>query len=189
MGVLIISIAVILVGAYIWYASIVTKKNKAKESLSSIDVQLRKRSNLIPNILKIAKKFMEHEKALLTEVTELRAKVDADYDADDVAAVQEHLEAAGSLGGAMGKIMVAVEDYPELKSDQTMLQAQRTYNEVEEQIAAARRFYNASVTSLNNSIEIFPGNLLAGYAGVRGPMPFYEADEASRAPVDAGKYL
>ena len=69
-----------------------------------------------------------------------------------------------------------------------MLQAQRTYNEVEAQIAAARRFYNASVTRLNNSIEIFPGNLIAGLAKARA-MPFYEADEVSTAPVDANSFL
>ena len=69
-----------------------------------------------------------------------------------------------------------------------MLQAQKTYNEVEEHIAAARRFYNASVTALNNSIEIFPGNLLAGFAKAQ-PMPFYEVEEAAKAPVDAGEYL
>ncbi len=186
-----ITLVVLLAGVavlYMWYAGIVKKKNKARESLSGIDVQLKKRSNLIPNILKIAKKFMEHEKELLTNITELRAQVDADYDVSDLEAVKAHLGAAGSLGSSMGKLMIAVEDYPDLKSDETMLQAQRTYNEVEEQIAAARRFYNASVTALNNSIEIFPGNLLAGFAGAV-LMPFYEADEASKAPVDASEFF
>lgn len=181
-------VGVILVGAYLWYASIVTKRNKAQEALSGIDVQLQKRSNLIPNILKIAKKFMEHEKELLTQVTELRTRVDAGYDASDAASVKDHLGASSALGGAMGKLMVAVEAYPDLKSSDTMVQAQQTYNEVEGQIAAARRFYNASVTQLNNSIQIFPGNLLAGFAGATA-MPFYEAYEGATAPVDASDFL
>jgi LemA protein len=84
--------------------------------------------------------------------------------------------------------MITVENYPDLKSDQTMLQAQKTYNEIEEQIAAARRFYNSAVTSLNNSIEIFPGNLLANLAKAK-IMPFYETDEDSKAPIDASKFL
>lgn len=189
MGIItLIVIGGLFVGAYIWYVNIVARKNKAKESLSGIDVQLKKRSDLIPNILTIAKKFLEHEKELLTKVTELRSKVDADYDSSNPASIQKHLKTVGALDQTLGKLMVAVEAYPDLKSDETMLQAQRTYNEVEEHIAAARRFYNSSVTELNNSIEIFPGNLLAGLARAQ-IMPFYETDEASKAPVDASKFL
>jgi len=80
------------------------------------------------------------------------------------------------------------QDYPALKSDQTMLQAQQTYNEVEAQIAAARRFYNAAVAELNNAIQIFPGNLLAGYAKAK-PMPFFEGDEAAMKSVNAAELL
>ncbi|MEC9328305.1 MAG: LemA family protein [Pseudomonadota bacterium] len=173
---------------YFWYAGIVSKRNKARESLSGIDVQLKKRSNLIPNVLTIAKRFMEHEKELLTGVTELRTRADSDYNVADPDAVKEHLQAASALGSQMGRLMIAVEAYPDLKSDETMLQAQRTYSEVEAQIAAARRFYNASVTRLNNAIEIFPGNLLAGLAHAK-VMPFYEADEESKRPVDASSFL
>jgi LemA protein len=184
----IIILLVVLGGLYVWYAKIVGNRNGANEALSGIDVQLKKRSNLIPNILTIAQKFMDHEKELLTKVTELRAQVERDYDAGDPAAVEGHLKAAGALDANLGRLMIAVEAYPNLKSDQTMLQAQRTYNEVEEHIAAARRFYNASVTRLNNSIQIFPGTLLAGLANARS-MPFYETDEAAREPVNASDYL
>lgn len=178
----------ILFVLYIWYAGIISRKNRAKESLSGIDVQLKKRSSLIPNILKIAQRFMEHEQDLITKVTELRSKADSNYDIEDIEAVRRHLKDVGALDSGLGQLMISVEDYPDLKSDETMLHAQRTYNEVEEHIAAARRFYNASVTSLNNSIEIFPGNILATLAKAN-PMPFYETDELSRAPVDANEYL
>ena len=84
----------------------------------------------------------------------------------------------------MGK----VEAYPDLKSDASMLQAQKTYNEVEEQIAAARRFYNSAVNNLNNSVQIFPGSVIANMINI-SEMPFYETDEASKAPVDASDFL
>lgn len=184
----VIVVVVLIIAAYSWYVRIVSRRNKAQEALSGIDVQLKKRSNLIPNILTIAQKFMDHEKALLSEITALRSKVDSDYDSTDASAVTEHLAAAGQLGASLGRFMISVEDYPDLKSDQTMIQAQQTYNEVEAQISAARRFYNSAVTALNNSVQIFPGNIIAGMAGVAA-FPFYEADEASRAPVSAADLL
>ena len=174
--------------AYFWYVSIVGKRNNALEALSGIDVQLKQRANLIPNILAIAKKFMQHERDLLEEITALRSKVEQDYDKADASAVSEHLSASEALSGKMSQLMVNVESYPELKSDQTMLQAQASYNEVEAKIAAARRFYNSSVTALNNAVQIFPGNIIAGWANI-SEMPFYQAEEASREPVNAGDIL
>tara|TARA_Y200000002_G_scaffold370299_1_gene365605 strand:+ start:372 stop:950 length:579 start_codon:yes stop_codon:yes gene_type:complete len=173
---------------YLLYARIIKNKNKVYEALAGIDVQLKNRSNLIPNILEIAKKFMEHEKELISSVTELRTKTDKDYDSNDSAAVKEHMAVASALDAQMGQLMISVEAYPDLKSDQTMQQAQLSYNEVETKIAAARRFYNSAVGQLNNSIEIFPGSFLAKYANA-SVMPFYEADEASKAPIDASSIL
>mgnify|MGYP001029124801 FL=1 len=174
--------------SYILYARIIKHKNKAYEALAGIDVQLKNRSNLIPNILEIAKKFMEHEKGLISSVTELRTKTDKDYDSHDAAALKEHMAVASALDAQMGQLMISVEAYPDLKSDQTMQQAQLSYNEVETKIAAARRFYNSAVGQLNNSIEIFPGNIIAPYAKA-SLMPFYQADEASKAPIDASSIL
>jgi len=181
-------IAAPLVFGYIWYASLIGKRNKAREALSTIDVQLKQRFELIPNILKIAQKFMDHEKSLLTDITALRAAAERPYDKNDATAVKEHFANAEKLAGKMGSFMVNVENYPTLKSDQTMIQAQQTYNEVEAQITAARRFYNASVTDLNNAVQIFPGNIIAKLAGV-SELPFYEAEEAARASIDANQYL
>ena len=188
-GTIVIIIAVIIILLlYVLYARIIKNKNKAYEALAGIDVQLKNRSNLIPNILVIAKKFMEHEKELISTVTELRTKTDKDYDSNDAAAVKEHMQSASALGAQMGQLMISVEAYPDLKSDQTMQQAQLSYNEVETKIAAARRFYNSAVGQLNNSIEIFPGSIIARYANA-SVMPFYEVDEASKAPVDASSIL
>jgi LemA protein len=188
-GTIVIIVAFIIIFLlYFLYARIIKNKNKAYEALAGIDVQIKNRSNLIPNILQIAKKFMEHEKELISSVTELRTKTDKDYDSNDAAAVKEHMQSASALGAQMGQLMISVEAYPDLKSDQTMQQAQLSYNEVETKIAAARRFYNSAVGQLNNSIEIFPGSFIARYANA-SVMPFYEVDEASKAPVDASSIL
>ncbi|QYK01266.1 LemA family protein [Shewanella psychrotolerans] len=185
---LLLGLGIAVMIAYLWYVSLIKKRNVGREALSGIDVQLKKRANLIPNILKIAKKFMEHEKSLLTEITSLRTQVTAGYDLNDPQAIKDHLVAAEQLNSKMGQLMVNVENYPELKSDNTMLHAMQTYNEVEEHISAARRFYNAAVSDLNTAVEIFPGSIIASMANVK-VMPFYEADEASRAPVDAADFL
>jgi LemA protein len=183
---LIIILPVVL--CYFWYVSLITKRNKAREALSGIDVQLQQRSSVIPNILKIAKSFMDHEKSLLEEITRLRTQMDKPYDRKDAEAVKEHLSAAQLLDSKMGQLMISVEDYPDLKSDQTMIKAMQSYNEIEAQISAARRFYNAAVTSLNNAVEIFPGNMIASMAGVNA-MPFYETDEAAKQEIDAAQFL
>lgn len=180
--------SVLIILLYVWYTRIIRNKNQVYEALAGIDVQLKNRSDLLPNILTIAKKFMEHEKELLSSVTELRTRSNAEYDSGDAQAIKQHMELASALGSEMGKLMVSVEAYPELKSDQTMQQAQLSYNEIETKIAAARRFYNSAVGQLNNSIEIFPGNIVAKYANV-SIMPFYETDDASRATVDASSIL
>ncbi len=181
-----LGLAVII--AYLWYVSLIKKRNTGREALSGIDVQLKKRSNLVPNILKIAQKFMDHEKSLLTEITELRTQAVAGYSDTDPDAVKKHLQVSEQLNQKMSQLMVSVENYPELRSDNTMLQAMQTYNEVEAQLSAARRFYNSAVSELNTAVEIFPGSIIASIANVK-VMPFYEADEAAKAPVDAADYL
>lgn len=181
-------LGLVLVVLYFWYVGIISKKNKASEALSSIDVQLKQRTDLLPNVLTIAKKYMEHEKSLLTELTDLRTRADAPYDKTNASDVASHLALAESLSSKMGQLKIAVENYPTLKADETMMQAMRSYNEVEAQIAAARRFYNSAVTALNNSIQIFPGNLIAKGVGVKS-LPFYVTAEADKAPVDAAKLL
>jgi LemA protein len=179
--------ATIFIG-YMLYVGLMTKRNQALEALSGIDVQLTMRSDLIPNILAIAKKYMAHEMALLTSVTELRAKADQPYDKANPAAVGEHLSIASQLSSQMGKLQVTMEAYPTVKADVQMTEAQRAYNEVESRISAARRAYNASVTALNNAAQIYPSSIIAYKLGIK-EMPFFEAEEASRAPVNAAEIL
>ncbi|MBL0319176.1 MAG: LemA family protein [Alphaproteobacteria bacterium] len=177
---------ILLVGMYSWYVTLIKKRNKALEALSGVDVFLRQRFDLIPNILAIAQKYMQHEKSLLEEVTSLRAKADQNYDPKSRQQVSEHLQASDLLNARFSQLMLAVENYPDLKANQTMLEAMQTNNEVEGHIAAARRFYNASVTTLNNAVEIFPGNLIARMVGVT-KMPFYETDALSKEPIKASQ--
>ena len=188
MEILLSILVIVLAILYIWYAKIISRRNTAREALSGIDVQLTNRANVIPNILTIAKKFMQHEASLIEEVTKLRTEATSDYNQLDPKAVAEHLNASSALGSQMGKLLISMEDYPELKSDATMVQAQKTYNEIEAQIAASRRFYNSAVSDLNNSIEIFPGNLLAGLAKSQA-MPFYEAEQQDYQPTTATELL
>ena len=178
--------AIVLIGCYMTYVSVIQKKNKVMEAFRSIDVQLQKRYDLIPNILTIAQKFMEHEKGLFEEVTKLRTQaMSTPADMDNMG---KKIQLDSQSKGLMGQIMVAVENYPQLKSDQTMVTAQQTYNEVEEHIAAARRFYNAAVLELNNAVEIFPSSIFAAMVGAR-KQEFFQADEAARKAVNASEFF
>ncbi len=181
-------VLVILAVLYTWYASIIEKKNKALEALAGVDVHLKKRSDLIPNILTIAKKFMEHEEQIFAEVTKLREQLNQGYSPKNGDDIEHYLKLSSELSQKMNNFVLRAESYPELKSNQNMLQAQQSYNDVEEQIAAARRFYNAAVNDLRNAIQIFPGNVVAGIIGVK-EMPFFTATEAEKASVDATKFL
>ncbi len=183
------AIVLILVIGYGWYVALIGRRNKAREALASIDVHLQKRHDMLPNVLKLAQKFMTHEKDLLERLTALRTEVGRDYPRTDPAAVERHLSAAKELDAGMTRLFAVAENYPELRSSDTVVQAQRTYSEVESQVAAARRFYNAAVNSLNTAVEIFPGSLIAGMAGVR-PLPFYEVETVeARKAIDVDDYL
>jgi LemA protein len=180
------AVALLLYGLY---ASIVTKRNRVSEALASIDVQLTQRHDLIPNVLAIAKRFMEHERGLMDDVTALRTKAASSVGVQDPGKIAEKFAAENELGAQLGKLMAVAENYPALKSDGPMIEAQKTYAEVETNIAAARRFYNSAVGDLRNAVQIFPGVLVAGLAGAGSPPPFFEAAAGDRAPVDAASLL
>jgi LemA protein len=182
-GLLIVAAAV--AGIYVWYAAIVARRNKVQEALSSVDAHLHQRHDLIPNIVKLAARFMEHERGLLTEVTRLREQA-RQATPSTPGDIEKRFALEGELGQRVGQLLVSLEAYPELKSDRPVLEAQQTWTETEAQITAARRFYNAAVNQLNNAIQIFPGQLIAAIAGVKA-MPFFEAPAAVRtAPTVDG---
>ena len=187
-GFIVLGVILLIVFLVIYniYVQLIIKKNKVKEAMAGVDVQLNKRYDLIPNILVIANKFMEHEKELISEVTKLRTQAASLKSQPDTIAQQFDLD--NQIASKMDKLLVSVENYPQLKSDQTMLQAMQTYNEVEEHIAAARRFYNSAVNELNNAVEIFPSSVVASSLGITC-CPFYEASEAAKSSVNASDYL
>ena len=185
---IVVVIGVILVLLYIAYVRLIAKKNKVREALASIDVQLKKRYDLIPNILFMANKFMEHERSLLDDITKLRTeavKMTSNFDN-----VKDKIALDAEIKNKMGQLMVSVENYPQLKSDQTMIQAMSTYNEVEEHIAAARRFYNSAVLELNNAVETVPTKWFAESLGIKSELPYFEiTDEKERKSIDAKAYF
>ncbi len=172
---------------YAQYVRLISVRNKVKESAADIDVQLKKRYDLIPNMLQMAAKFMEHEKSLMTELTELRTKAMANTFAG---APKEKMELESLLNQKLNDFKVSLENYPDLKSNQTMIAAMQSMNEVEEHISAARRFYNSNVNRLKNAAEIFPGNIVAAMVGVNyKDTPFFEISEAERKPVNSSDYF
>lgn len=181
--------ALVVIGSYLWYTAIVRRKVRVAEALAGIDVQLQQRHDLIPNVLTIARRFMEHERGLLNEITELRAKAHQQVGEQDFAKVTEKFETEARLGQQMGRLLMLAENYPQLKSDGPMIEAQRTYTEIETSIAAARRFYNTSVASLTSAVQTFPGPLLKAVADVRDVPPMFQTIEAARMAPDAAKYL
>tara|TARA_B100001939_G_C16941389_1_gene618438 strand:+ start:566 stop:1126 length:561 start_codon:yes stop_codon:yes gene_type:complete len=178
----------VLIGLYLLYYALISRRNKVLEALSGIDVQLKKRHDLLPNVLSIAKKYMEHERDVLNRVTEMRSRADQSYDRRKPEEVERHLEAEKGLQAAMMQLFAVAENYPDLKAHQTMIQAQQSFEEVEGHIAAARRFYNSAVTDLNNLVQIFPTSVIAGLIGIKS-MPYLEAEETERKPVVATDYL
>ena len=173
-----------LAGLYLWYAGIVAKRNRVAEALAGIDAQLDMRHDLVPNLLAIAKRYMAHESDLIEQVTRLRTEATA---ATGPAA---KFAAEAKLDAGIGRLMAVAENYPALKADGPMIEAQRGLQEVETNIAAARRFYNTAVAELRNAVQTFPGSLLAPLAGAGGPPPpFFEAPAEARAPIDAATLL
>ncbi len=181
------TVAIILLGllvvGYFVYASIVRKHNAVEESYSGIDVQLTKRHDLIPNIIATAKKFMKHEKELLENIVALRNSAMKYAHGKDV---KKAIETENQLESKLGQLNVAVEAYPTLKSDATMVEVQEALADVEEHIAAARRFYNSNVRVLNDTIKVWPMSMVANWMKLSS-YPYFEAAKGAEKNIDAEK--
>ena len=138
---------------------------------------LKKRHDLIPNLVAAVKQYMQHERELLTEITALREQ------AMSANKRKDQLAAEGQLDKALGKLSVSLENYPDLKADKNMMHLQASLNEVEEQISASRRSYNASVNTFNTAIQSFPTNILASLFGFKA-FTLFEATTSERANVN-----
>lgn len=142
------------------YNSLVGARNAVENAFATIDVMLKKRYDLIPNLVETAKAYMKHEKETLTSITELRTRA-----VSGNLSTEERVDVENKLSSMMRSVMVSVESYPELKADSQFTMLQRSWNETEEQISAARRAYNAAVTDYNNTVEKFPSNIFASMFG------------------------
>jgi LemA protein len=160
------------------FNSIVSLKNAAESALSSVSVMLKKRFDLIPSLVDTVQRYMEHESSVLEEIVKLRAQ------AGQRGITTEQANALdGQLARAMSQLVATAESYPELKASESFQQLQRALNEVEEQISAARRTYNAATKNYNDAVQMFPTNLFAAVLGYE-PRAFFEAPAGHDARPD-----
>lgn len=158
------------------YNRLVKNKQMVEEGWSGIDVQLKRRTDLIPNLLAAVKGYMKHEKELLEEVTRLRkhAQDASDRPPDE----RGPIEAA--LSGALGRLLAVVENYPDLKADKNVLDFQDALEQIENEIQLSRRYYNGSVRNMNVLVESFPSNLIANFFAFQKAVYFELENESDR---------
>jgi LemA protein len=180
LGIVALVLVLALLFAVSLYNRLIRLRNGTDNAFGTIDVQLKQRCDLIPKIVDAVRGYMTHERGVLERLTELRARATA---ADTAPA--ERLALDGQMSGLLRGLVARVEAYPDLKASETVLMLQRSLNEVEAQIAAARRTYNAAVTAYNTSIETVPANLVAGTFGFTR-LPLFEAAAEDRAVPEIG---
>ena len=154
------------------YNSLIQLKNRVKNAWSQIDVQLKRRHDLIPNLVETAKGYMQHERQTLENVTNARSRA---MGADSVG---DKAKAENELSGAMSKFFLVVENYPDLKANQNFLAVQEELTSTENKIAFSRQAYNDQVLFLNNKIEMVPSNIVAGMFNFQKE-EFFEMEDAS----------
>jgi LemA protein len=143
------------------YNRMVRLRNKRQNAFADIDVQLKQRHDLVPQLVEVVKGYATHERELLTKITEARTA------AIGATTIDEKIAAEGKLSSALQGLKVQVEAYPDLKANQNFLQLQEELSDIENKLAAARRFFNGATTEYNNSIETFPANFIAGPFGFK----------------------
>ena len=171
--------AIVAVGFYVitLYNRLVKLRQMVKEGWSGISVQLKRRADLIPNLMETVKGYMGHEKETLERVTELRAKAEAVGDEHPA----ERAKVESALTGALANVMAVAEDYPDLKASENFKELQEALEDTEDQIEMSRRYYNGAVRNLNTAVEQFPSNLVAGQFGFVRAEYFELENQADRA--------
>ncbi len=172
------AVSSIVVPAIVLYNNLIRKRNEVDNAFGGMDVQLNKRYDLIPNLVATVKQYATHEKETLTKIAEMRAKASGGNLTND-----QKVDLDNRISAGMRKIMVSVENYPDLKANESFMNLQRSLNEVEAQISAARRTYNAVITDFNNSIQMFPNNIIAGMMKLT-PKKVFEITEEKRENID-----
>ncbi len=176
-----IIILVVVVAVVLWvvasFNGLVVLKNRAKEAWADIDVQLKRRYDLIPNLVETVKGYATHERELFEKVTQARAN------AMNAQGAQAKAGAENMLSSTLKSLFAVSENYPDLKASTNFLALQNELTDTEDKIQAARRFYNTNVRDLNIKIETFPTNILANSFGFKEMELFQTANEAEREPV------
>jgi LemA protein len=165
------------------YNALVKATQMVKEAWSGIDVQLKRRSDLIPNIVESIKGYAGHEKDTLREVTEMRTRVQAVPEGD----IAGRAVAEGLLSQALGKLMAVAEAYPDLKANENFLQLQQTLDKIEGEVQMSRRYYNGAARDLNVKVESFPSNFVANYFKFE-TAEFFEIEDATDRNVPEVKF-
>ena len=177
----IVIVAVLLLVGLIWILirnSIIGSRNRVDEAWSGIDVQLKRRHDLVPNLVETVKGYATHEQQTFTRVTEARAEA---MKAGTVEATQN---AEAKLSGALADLRAVSENYPNLRATENFQELQRNLNEIEDEIQAARRIYNSNVQSYNTKIQVFPNSMVASQGGFTAREFFEIENAAEREPVE-----
>jgi LemA protein len=171
-GIILFIVLIIIVSAY---NKLNTTRNQIENAKSSLDALFIKRNDLIPNLITVTKQYANYEKETLDKITRLRhTPASAEYQKD------------GELSSLIKQLMIQVENYPDLKASQQFSNLQYSWNEVEEQISAGRRYLSASITQYNDSVRVFPSNIMARLFGF-SPHEWERATEKQRQAVDANE--
>lgn len=173
-------ILAILIVVALWimaiYNGLIKSKNRVDEAWSDMDVQLKRRYDLIPNLVNTVKGYATHEKELFEKVTEARTR------AMNAGSTEEKVQAENALSGTLKSLFAVSENYPDLKANQNFLELQRELTDTEDKIMASRRFYNGNVRDFNTKIQVFPTNMIAG-ALKFSAREFFEAEEKEKENV------
>lgn len=174
------AVAVLVLWLIATYNSLIRSRNRVDESFSDIDVQLKRRYDLIPNLVETVKGYMTHEQGTLQKVTEARTAAISAHQGGKSLAEQDQAE--NMLTGALKTLFAVAENYPDLKASQNFLQLQDEISDTENKIQASRRFYNGNVRDFNTKIQVFPTNLIAGALAFK-QYEFFEAQTGERENV------
>jgi LemA protein len=156
------------------YNRLVGLRNQVKNAWRQIDVQLKRRHDLIPNLVEVVKDYMSYEQETLEKVIQARSR------AVSAGSPEEAIAAEGILSGALGKLFALMENYPDLKANENVSRLMEELSATENRISFSRQFYNDSVMALNNGVEVFPSNIVAGLFGFH-PATYFEVAEAETA--------
>lgn len=171
--IILIVLGIIILWLIFTYNRLIVLKNRTKEAWSDIDVQLKRRYDLIPNLIETVKGYASHEKSLFENVTKARAQAIA---AEQLGDTKKISEAENFLSSTLKSLFAVAENYPQLRASENFLELQRELRDTEDKIQAARRFYNSNVMELNTKIEVFPTNIIANIFGFK-KYEFFELEE------------